>query len=143
MADVVFTTAITPGPGADVEYTNPAGETMTPMTACYLDTTTTPSKLKKCNTTTAVLSNFYGYTLASVILDQPCPVIKRGKVNTNSVLAPGQIYGISGTGHAGGVAGGTCPVADYLAAEFPCVTGMAVTTSQLEVGKVYAGVAKP
>lgn len=102
-----------------------AGETIAAGKAVVLSPTTKKWMLADSNSATAALRVAQGVALNGAALDQPLQVATRGDVTVGAVLTANVAVYLSDT------PGGLCPVADVGSGEYPCMMGMAKSTSVL------------
>ena len=67
-------------------------------------------------------------------IGQPVRVLRSGPCTIGATLTAGVAYYLSDT------AGGICPVADLSTGEYPCLVGIATSTTVLDVRFQYSGV---
>lgn len=112
-----------------------AGAAITAGQAVYLDTTTTGKyQLADSNSATAAARVARGIALNGAASGQPLAIAKSGPVALGAVLTAGVAYYLSAT------AGGICPVADLTTGDYPCLLGMAASTSVLNIDIQAPGV---
>lgn len=135
MADLTVTaTSVVPSTTTGVLKSVTAGETITAGMPVYKDTST--SKYKKAVTTDVNTSAVEGVACCGSALNQPLVILTSGDLAMGTILTAGTTYAISDT------AGGLCPIADNGTGDFPCIIGVATSTSNLNVKIHAAGVAK-
>lgn len=135
MADLSITAAsVLAGSGARTE-TGTAGATITAGQAVYLDSADNKFKLADNNSATAAARTPVGIALNGAANGQPLTILKKGPITIGASVTAGVAYYLSDT------PGGICPVADLLTGEYPCLIGMATSTSVIEVGIQASGVA--
>lgn len=127
MSDLSITAAnVIPGANAVVEH-GTFGATITAGKAVYKEATTKKFKLADDNSATAEVRKAYGIALNGGSDGQPATIIKSGDVTIGATMTAGVAYYLSGT------AGGICPVADLTTGDYPCLLGMAKSTTVLTV----------
>lgn len=128
MVDLVITaTSVT----ADLNSgttTKAAGETIAAGQLVYLAASTGKWMLADSNSATAEARVPDGIALNGGAVNQPIMVKTKGEVTVNAVLTAGVAFYLSDT------PGGICPVADVGSGEYPCVIGIARSTTVLTLG---------
>jgi hypothetical protein len=128
MANLVITAAnVVPGSGA-VIVQGTAGATITQGQSVYLDTITTGKWLlagDKAATAQGRVAT--GIALNSATTGQPIDVQKSGLITIGATLVAGVAYYLSATAVA------IAPVADLAAGDYPCLLGMATSTTVLNL----------
>lgn len=135
MSDLSVTAAsVVQGAGANVDRASNAGEAITAGQPVYK--ATSGKWMKADNNSATVLARVpTGIALNGAALDQPLAVLKSGPVTIGATLTAGVAYYLSGT------AGGICPVADLTTGMYPCILGIATSTTVLDVDIQSSGVA--
>ena len=133
MADLVQTAAnVQAGTGSTTQRKN-AAVAVTAGDAVYVDAT---GALDLCeNDLTAVEAACVGIALNDAAIGQPVVYQTSGRINIGATLTVGEVYVV------GAAPGAVAPVADVIATEFMTVLGVAVSTSELEMGILQSGVA--
>ena len=135
MADLSITAAnVLAGAGATVAR-GTAGATITQGQAVYLDASDGKWKLADNNSATAAVRVPGGIALNGASNGQPLAVLTAGPITIGASLTAGVAYYLSDT------PGGICPVADLASGEYPCLIGMATSSSVINVAINPAGVA--
>lgn len=134
MVDIVITAASVVSYSSAVRESGTAGATITAGQAVYLDTDDR-YKLADNNSATALVRTPRGIALNGASSGQPLTIHLSGNITIGATLTAGVAYYLSDT------PGGICPVADLLTGEYPCVIGIATSTSVLSVGIQASGVA--
>jgi hypothetical protein len=112
-----------------------AGETITAGQPIYLASATNKWMLADTNSATAEARVAKGISLNGAALNQPISIHKSGDLTIGATLTAGVAY------YLGGTPGTIVPVADLTAGDFPCVLGLAKSTTILAVDIQSAGVA--
>jgi hypothetical protein len=135
MADISITAAnVQAGEPSRVEQ-GIANATITAGQVVYKDSTTGKFALADNNSSTAGIRQPYGIALNGASAGQPLAVLRSGKITIGGTLTAGVAYYLSDT------PGGICPVADIGSGEYSAFLGIAISTSVLDVGIKYSGVA--
>lgn len=135
MADLSITAASVV-PGADARtISGTAGATITAGQAVYLDTATNTYKLADSNGASALIRTPVGIALHGASANQPLTIQRSGDLTIGAALTAGVAYYLSDT------PGGICPVADVGSGEYPCIVGIAKSTTVLDVNIQASGVA--
>jgi len=135
MTDISITAAnVLPGSDARTEG-GTAGATVTAGQMVYLDTATNTYKLADSNSATADARAPNGVALHGASAGQPLTIQKSGDITIGGTLTPGVAYYLSDT------PGGLCPVADLSSGEYPCIIGIAKSTTVLDISIQASGVA--
>lgn len=135
MADLSITAAnVIAGDGADVEY-GTAGAAITAGQQVYRDDDNRRYLLADSNSATPAARRSRGTALNGAANGQPLAIAKSGPVTIGATLTAGVTYYLSDT------PGGICPVADVGSGEYPCVIGMAASTSVLNINIQSSSVA--
>lgn len=121
--------------GAGTFQSGTAGETITAGQAVYKDPTTHLYMKADCNSAVAVARTPLGIALNGGAINQPIKIQTSGLITIGATLTGGVAYYLSGT------PGGIRPVADNTTGDYPCLVGMAVSTTVLNIGISSAGVA--
>jgi hypothetical protein len=135
MADLSVTAANCV-PGADARYVyGVAGETIAAGKAVYLASATNKWMMADANSGTAEARAATAIALTGSSNNQPITVQTGGTLTLGATMTAGVVYYLSDT------AGGICPVADIGAGEYVCVIGVATSTTVMQLGFNYSGVA--
>lgn len=135
MADLTITaTSVVKGTGASTRA-GTAGATITAGQPVYLDSTTDTYKLADCDSATAAVRSPAGIALNGAASGQPVTVLDGGPITIGATVAASVPYFLSPT------AGGICPLADILAGDYAVFLGFGISTTQIDVTIVEAGVA--
>ena len=134
MADLTITAANVVASANAVRESGTAGATITAGQLVYLDTTDMKYKLAD-NNGAAALRVPNGIALNGAANNQPLVIQKAGDITIGATMTAGVAYYLSDT------PGGICPVADLASGEYPCIIGIAKSTSLLDVGIHPSGVA--
>jgi hypothetical protein len=127
MADLSITAAsVLPGANGTFE-TGAAGQTITAGQAVYKDPTTHLYLLADCNSAVAAARVPLGIALNGGAINQPIKIQKSGLITIGATLTAGVAYYLSGT------AGAIRPVADNTTGDYPCLIGMAQSTTVLNI----------
>lgn len=128
MVDLVITaTSVT----ADINngtVTRPAGATIAAGQMVYLVAATGKWALADADSATAAARVPDGIALNGGAANQPIMVKTKGEVTMNAVLSAGVAYYLSDA------AGAVCPVADLASGDYPCIVGIARSTTVLTLG---------
>lgn len=135
MADLVITgTSVVKGTGATTE-TLTAGAAITAGQSVYKDASdANKAKLTDADSATAAARVFYGLALNGAASGQPVVVQTGGIITIGATVAVGVAYYLSDT------AGGICPFADLESGDYPTIIGIGVSTTQIKIGPLAAGV---
>jgi hypothetical protein len=135
MADLVITgTSVVKGTGATTE-TLIAGAAITAGQSLYKDASdANKAKLTDADSATAAARVFYGLALNGAASGQPVVVQTGGIITIGATVAVGVAYYLSDT------AGGICPFADLESGDYPTIIGIGVSTTQIKIGPLAAGV---
>jgi len=134
MADISITAANVVAGSDAVRESGTAGATVTAGQLVYLDTSDMKYKLADSNGASALrVPN--GIALNGASNGQPLSIQKGGDITIGGTLTAGVAYYLSDT------PGGICPVADLGSGEYPCIVGIAKSTSVLSVNIQPSGVA--
>ena len=134
MADLTITAANVVASANAVRESGTAGATITAGQLVYLDTTDMRYKLAD-NNGAAALRVPNGVALNGAANNQPLVIQKAGDITIGATMTAGVAYYLSDT------PGGICPVADLASGEYPCIIGIAKSTSLMDVGIHPSGVA--
>lgn len=135
MADISITAAsVLAGSDAIVEH-GTAGATITAGQVVYKAGTSKKWLLADTDSATAEVREAEGVALNGASDGQPITVQKSGSITIGGTLTAGVAYYLSGT------PGGICPIADVASGDYPCLLGMATSTSVLKLDIQYSGVA--
>ena len=134
MADLTITAANVVASANAVRESGTAGATITAGQLVYLDTTDMKYKLAD-NNGAAALRVPNGVALNGAANNQPLVIQKAGDITIGATMTAGVAYYLSDT------PGGICPVADLASGEYPCIIGIAKSTSLMDVGIHPSGVA--
>lgn len=102
----------------------------------YLDTATNTYLSARANASGTAKCN--GIAVTTSAAGQPIAVLSAGVVNLGATLTVGIIYCVSDA-----TTGKIIPSADYGSGDYPVVLGISTTSSQMKIGIVVGGVAKP
>ena len=137
MADLTITAAnVKKGAGARTEE-GVAGVAITAGQLVYREEATGKYKLTDADSATPEARTLLGVALHAAAADQPLVILKSGRYAAGATVAVGTAYIASAT------AGGLCPIADAATGMYPTLLGFAVSTTEIQVDIVAAGVAKP
>ena len=109
---------------------------MTAGQPVYADTTAS-NKLKACDADVLASSKVIGIAMHGASDGQPLQYCYGGNLTFNSAFTVGQVYVASVN------AGGIAPYADLASGDFVTVIGVATTATNLKIGILYSGIAKP
>ena len=135
MADLSITAASVVASASAKTHEALAGETITAGKAVYRSSTTGKYMLADSNSATAEARVPAGIALTGSSNNQPCVVALSGPVTIGATMTAGVAYYLSDT------PGGICPVADLGSGEYPCIIGIATSTTVLNVKIQASGVA--
>lgn len=134
MSDLSITAAnVVSGAGARIKH-GTAGATITAGQQVYEDANGRYS-LADDNSATAAARVPAGTALNGAANGQPLAVHEKGPITVGATLTAGVAYYLSDT------PGGICPVADLASGEYPCLIGIATSTTVLNVNISPSGVA--
>jgi hypothetical protein len=136
MADVSVTAASVLRTASTSVVMGIAGATVTAGQPVYQDATD-GLKLKPTDADVLASSQSVGIALHGASAGQPLQYAVSGSLTFNAGFTVGQVYVCSVN------AGGIAPYADLATGDFVTVLGVATTTSNLKMGIVYSGIAKP
>lgn len=136
MAALTITAAsVIAGAGAVIEY-GIAGAAVTAGQAVYLDEATTGKyQLADDNAATADARKARGIALNGASTGQPLAIQKGGPITIGATLTPGTAY------YLGATPGSIVPVGDLTTGDYPCLLGLAASTTVLNLNIQSAGVA--
>lgn len=135
MADLTVTAATcVPVAGSLIGW-GTAGATITAGKAIYLEASTNTWKLADNNSGTAEVRQATAIALTGSSAGQPLAYQTSGELTLGATMTAGVAYYLSDT------AGGICPVADLGSGEYPCLIGIASSTTVIKLGFNYSGVA--
>lgn len=135
MADLSITAAsCVPAAGSPVEW-GTAGATITAGKALYLAAATNRWGLADSNSATAEVRQATAIALTGSSDGQPIAVMRSGSLTLGATMTAGVAYYLSDT------PGGICPVADIGSGEYAGLIGIATSTTVLQLGFNYSGVA--
>lgn len=135
MTDIVITaTSVVAGSNATTEHRT-AGETITAGQVVYIAAATGLVMKADSNSASAEARQPIGIALNGGAIYQPIVVQTSGSLTIGATMTAGIAYYLSDT------PGGICPVADVGSGEYPCVVGIATSTTVLKIGFQYSGVA--
>lgn len=137
MADLSVTAAScvpVAGTGTGVKW-GTSGGTLAAGKPIYLDSSTGTWKLADNNDATAAVRQATALCLTGSSSGQPVAYMTDGQVTLGATMTAGVVYYLSAT------AGGICPVADLTSGMYPCAIGIATSTTVLQLGFNYSGVA--
>lgn len=133
MADLTITAAnVKAGSNASVDRTGLAGAAVTAGQPVYWDGSRW--QLADDNSVTAAARVAGGIALNGASTDQPLAVLTGGDITIGATLTAGSVYYLSAN------AGGICPAADLATGQYPCIIGIAKSTTVLNVEINSAGV---
>lgn len=135
MVDLVITPGLVIATGNVRIVQRIAAATITAGNMVYDVSASTTAGLADSNSATAAARTPIGVALNGASAGQPLAVATSGDITIGATMVAGVAYYLSDT------PGGICPVADVLAGEYPCVVGMAISTTVLRLGIQSAGVA--
>ncbi len=137
MADLTITAAnVKKGASAKTEE-GLGAVALTAGLAVYKEAATSKFRPTDADSATPEARAVYGVTLNACAADQPVVVHKKGRLAIGATVAVATPYFASAT------AGGICPVGDLASGMYPTLIGFAVSTTEIDVNIVAAGVAKP
>lgn len=135
MADLTITAAnVLKGTGA-VCKTGVAGAAITAGQVLALNSSD-QLVLADCDHATAALRSPVGIALHAAGAGQPVTYLEEGPITIGAVVAASVAYYLSPT------AGGICPEADVASGDYGVFLGFGISTTQIRVGIVEAGVVK-
>jgi hypothetical protein len=134
MADISITAANVVAGSDAVREAGTAGATVTAGQLVYLDPSDMKYKLADSNGA-AALRVPSGIALNGAANNQPLVIQKGGDITIGGTMTAGVAYYLSDA------PGGICPVADLGSGEYPCIVGIAKSTSVLSVNIQPSGVA--
>jgi len=134
MADISITAANVVAGSDAVREAGTAGATVTAGQPVYLDPSDMKYKLADSNGA-AALRVPSGIALNGAANNQPLVIQKGGDITIGGTMTAGVAYYLSDA------PGGICPVADLGSGEYPCIVGIAKSTSVLSVNIQPSGVA--
>lgn len=135
MVDIVITAASVVAGSNAVIVGGQAGATITAGQVVYKAASGGKWGLADNNSATAEIRGPVGIALNGAALDQPLSVQTGGLITIGGTLTAGVAYYLSDT------PGGICPVADLATGEYPCILGIATSTTVLNVDIQASGVA--
>jgi hypothetical protein len=134
MADLTITAgSVIAAAGATIDRSRSAGATITAGQVVYRSGG--EYLLADDNSATAAARSPHGIALNGAADGQPLAVLLDGDITIGATLTAGVAYYLSDT------PGGICPVADLASGEYPCVVGIAKSTTVLHVDINASGVA--
>lgn len=135
MADITITAAsVVAGSGSETENGS-LGAAVTAGQALYKASADGLWYLADNNSATAAVRQATGIALNGGGIGQPVRVLRSGPVTIGATMTAGTEYWLSDT------PGGICPRADLSSGEYPCLVGIATSTTVLNVNFIYSGVA--
>jgi hypothetical protein len=135
MADLSITaTSVVAGSNASIKH-GTAGETVTAGQAGYYDASSRKYMKADSNSASAAARAAECIFLNGAAINQPVAVQTGGDITIGASLTAGVQYYLSDT------PGGICPVADIGSGEYPCLVGLATSTSVLSLNFKPSGVA--
>lgn len=135
MADISITAAnVLQGTGSSTED-GLAGETITAGQVVYRDPTSLLYLKSDSDSATAAVRQPRGIALNGASLNQPLKIQRSGQITIGGTMTAGLVYYNSKT------AGGICVLADIASGGYACTIGVAVSTTVLQLGINYSGVA--
>lgn len=135
MADLSITAADVAAGSDSVQERGTAGATITAGQVVYKDASDGKYKLADADASTSAERTPLGIALNGAADGQPLTIHKLGDLTLNAVLTAGTTYYLSPT------PGGICPLGDVLSGDYPCVIGIAKSTTVLAVKINASGVA--
>ena len=135
MADLSVTPASCVPVAPAVVQWGTAGATITAGKPMYLESATNTWKLADNDSATAEVRQATALSLTGSSAGQPVAYMMTGQVTLGATMTAGVVYYLSAT------AGGICPVADLTSGKYPCTVGIATSTTVLQLGFNYSGVA--
>lgn len=137
MADLVITAAnVQPNANTIIDRSGTAGATITAGEPVYKDPTTKQWLLADNNSATAAARQASGVSLNSSAAGQPLAVATGGDLTLGPVMTAGTAYFVSAT------PGMICPDADVGAGSYPCLLGLAKSTSVLTLSIQFPNVSR-
>lgn len=135
MADLTITAAnVAAGAGSSTENGN-LGAAATAGQVLYKAAADGLWYLADNNAGTAEIRKAVGIALNGGAIGQPVRVLLSGPITLGATIVAGVAY------YLGDVPGAICPVADLATGEYPCLVGIASSTTVLQVNIQYSGVA--
>lgn len=129
----IMATSVVAGAGAVIQN-GLAGEAITAGQPLYLDTSTGKFLKADANAAGSAARVPLGIALNGASLNQPLAVQKKGDITIGATLTAGVAY------YLGSAAAGTIvPVADLTTGDYPCIIGLAKTTTVLTLDIVSTG----
>ena len=135
MADLTITaTSVLKGTGATTE-TLIAGAAITAGQTVYKDASdSNKAKLFDADSATAAARVLHGIALNGAASGQPVVVLTQGPITIGATVAVGVAY------YASDTPGGICPFADLESGDYPTIIGIGISTTQIKVQPIAAGV---
>lgn len=135
MVDLVITAAnVLAAASAEVEN-GEGGATITAGKVVYRDIADQEYKLADSDDAAEAIRTPRGIALNGASDGQPLRIIKSGDVTIGATMTAGLTYYLSDA------AGGICPYADLTTGDYPCIIGIAISTTVLKVNLQPSGVA--
>ena len=135
MVDLVITPGLVIATGNVRIVQRVADATITAGKMVYDVSASTVAGLADSNSATAAARTPIGVALNGASAGQQLAVATSGDITIGATMVAGVAYYLSDT------PGGICAVADVGAGEYPCIVGMAISTTVLRLGIQSAGVA--
>lgn len=135
MADITITAASVVAGSDSVQEQGIIGETITAGQAVYQNSTDRKWYKADNNSATAEVRIAKGIALNGGGVNQPLRIHREGDITIGGTMTAGVAY------YLGDTPGGICPVADLASGEYPCLMGIAKSTTVLSVKIHYSGVA--
>lgn len=134
MADLTITaTSVVKGTGA-ITASEIAGAAITAGQTLYKDPADNKVKLYDADGASAAIRTFYGIALNGAATNQPVTVLTDGPITIGATTAVGVAY------YGSDVPGGICPFADLESGDYPTIIGIGISTTQIRVRPLAAGV---
>lgn len=134
MADVTVTAASVAPTATTSRNEGTAGATITAGQPLYKDSAASYT-LKPAISTSVAASACVGIALHGASSGQPIAYATRGDVTFNAAFTQGIVYAVSAA-----AAGGIAPISDITTGDYPCILGVATSTTNLKLGITTAGV---
>ena len=135
MVDLVITPGLVIATGNVRIVQRVANATITAGQMVYDVSAASVAGLADSNSATAAARTPIGVALNGASAGQQLAVATSGDITIGATMAAGVAYYLSDT------PGGICAVADVGSGEYPCIVGMAISTTVLRLGIQSAGVA--
>jgi len=127
MADLSITAANVVASSSATLQRGTAGVSVTAGRLVYRSASTGLFLLADSNAATAEVRVPVGVALHAADIGQPLTVAKAGDVTIGATMVANTAYYLSDT------PGGICPVADLATGEYPCLLGLAISTTVLRL----------